>query len=367
MLVDALSYILISSFGVILFYYFYFFIRLWGHKNTFQSNDYKVSVIVCSRNEKDNLEQNLKSIIQQKYLDFELLLIDDGSTDGGELYMSQLAEDYEFIHYHRLDIDKKKYPGKKYALQYGVEQANNEIILVTDADCQAVSDQWIEHMIGSFDEQTDLVIGYGPYYKKQGWFNAMARYECVYTAIKYLSFAKAEIPYMGVGRNMAYRKQVFIDNKGFESHIHIPSGDDDLFVREIAKKGNVKVQTHPDSFMWSASAENFKLFVRQKHRHLSVGFYYKPMLKFLLGMDLMSIYMFHMSMLILLFMNELTLLVICLFFSKMIIQSIVFGKIYRQFKLQLGILTTPIVDFLHIISYFYISMKVLIKNTVIWR
>ena len=183
-----------------------------------------VSVILCARNEATNLQEGLDLIIQQEYSNFEVVLVDDGSSDETGKIMEEAANNSEHVKFYRLDIDKSKYPGKKYALQFGIEQAQNEIILVTDADCEPITKAWISEMIAPFDDQTDLVLGFGPYYKRNGIQNMNARYECVYTAIKYLSFAKAGIPYMGVGRNMAYRRKVFFDNNGFDSHIAVEVG-----------------------------------------------------------------------------------------------------------------------------------------------
>lgn len=364
---DIVTYTLYASFAGIIFYYFYFFIRLLSREKPGDGKYRSVSVILCARNEAINLQEGLDLIIQQEYSDFEVVLVDDGSSDETGNIMEEAANNSEYVKFYRLDIDKSKYPGKKYALQFGIEQAQNEIILVTDADCEPISKAWISEMLAPFDDQTDLVLGFGPYYKRNGIQNMNARYECVYTAIKYLSFAKAGIPYMGVGRNMAYRRQVFFDNNGFDSHIHVPSGDDDLFVREIANRKNTKIQLSKASQMWSESALGWKEFIRQKHRHLSVGFYYKPLLKYLLGFDLLSIYGFYFSLLLLLVFNKLTFYVIFIVICKLLIHTILFGVLYRRMHYKLWTVLTPLVDLIHIISYFYISIKVLINKTVIWR
>ena len=360
-------FVFYASFITILFYYLYFFVRVLGGQKKGDGFKRSVSVIICARNEADNLSQGLVKILQQDYPHYEVILVDDGSDDETQEIMQDAANTYPFVHFYRLDIDKNIYPGKKYALDFGIRKANNEIILVTDADCEPVGNSWIAKMLEPFDNKTDLVLGFGPYYKRDSIQNRVARYECIYTAIKYFSFAKAGIPYMGVGRNMAYKKQAFLDNNGFDSHIHVPSGDDDLFVREIAKKGNTKIQLDKASFMWSEAAIGWRAFVRQKHRHLSVGFYYKPLLKIMLGIDMLSVYTFIASFILLLITNKLSKFLIIILMCKLLVHTILFALVYRKMHYRCNALLTPLVDFLHIISYFYISIKVLINKTIIWR
>lgn len=346
-------------------FHFYPYLLLLIHKDKPTiSQQLKASIVLCARNEENNILQCIQGILKQEG-SWELILVDDGSSDGtSEIMKSFVRED---VFYHRLDIDKSKFPGKKYALQFGIEQANNPIIIVTDADCIPYSSQWVVHLLSQFDNQTELVIGYGPYWRTEGLFNLVAIYECIYTAIKYLSLSKVGLTYMGVGRNMAYRKQTFTDNKGFSSHLHIASGDDDLFVRDIAKRCNTRIVTDKKSHMYSMAASNWKAFLQQKKRHLSVGFEYGLTMKFILGMELIAVFGFYLFFLLIFLQNKSTELALCLLLCKLLIHSLVFGLIARNWGQPMWILRIAVIDILHLISYIYISATLLINKKITWR
>ena len=89
-------------------------------------------------------------------------------------------------------------------------------------------------MQSNFLHQTQIILGYGKYISEPGLLNKWIRTDTTYIAMQYLAMAIKGRPYMGVGRNMAYRKSLFFERKGFASHLNLASGDDDLFVNENA-------------------------------------------------------------------------------------------------------------------------------------
>ena len=182
--------------------------------------------------------------------------------------------------------EAKLIPGKKFPLSVGIKTAKHEILLLTDADCLPATEHWISSMQSAYEDQTEIVLGYGAFHKKKGWLNKLIRWECYHTALQYFSYAKAGLPYMGVGRNLSYRKRVFYRHNGFTSHHQISGGDDDLFVNMAANKSNTRIQLDPNSFTLSKPATNWKQWMRQKNRHYSTGKYYKAIHKFILVFDL---------------------------------------------------------------------------------
>jgi hypothetical protein len=184
-------------------------------------------------------------------------------------------------------------PGKKYPLSIGIKEAKYEVLLLTDADCVPASEDWIEHMQDGYDKGTEIVIGYGAYFKRPGFLNKLIRFETFHAALQYLSYAIAGMPYMGVGRNLSYKKNLFLRNKGFSFTNHLPGGDDDLFINKVATKTNTRVVIHPDSFTLSEPKRSFGDWMRQKNRHFSTAKYYKPKHKFLLGLYTASQFLFY--------------------------------------------------------------------------
>ncbi len=252
-----------------------------------------VSVIICARDEEENLRKYLPLILEQEYPDFEVVVINDCSRDGTEKYLDELREEYPVLKYTTIKEDKKFRHGKKLALTIGIKAAKNDLLLLTDADCRPESSRWLELMQRNFSNGTDIVLGYGGYSETKGLLNTIIRFETLYIAIQYFNYALAGTPYMGVGRNLAYRKVVFFENKGFARHSHLVSGDDDLFVNEVAARRNTRIEISQESHTRSESAKTWKEWYYQKKRHLTTGPGYRFPVKFLLSLEVLSRLLFY--------------------------------------------------------------------------
>lgn len=193
-----------------------------------------VSVVIAAKNEAANLHKHLKDIFEQDYPKFEVIIANDHSSDNTLEVLSKFQESYTNLKV--LDIQDWHSGGKKAAITKAIFYAENELLLFTDADCIPSSNQWIKQMIAPFEEGVEIVLGYGAYRKEQGLLNLLIRFDTAEIALLSFGFAHAGKAYMGVGRNMAYRKSLFMNAKGFTNHLHISSGDDDLFVQQVASK-----------------------------------------------------------------------------------------------------------------------------------
>ncbi|MEA3460239.1 MAG: glycosyltransferase [Bacteroidota bacterium] len=234
-----------------------------------------ISVIICAKNEEKNLEHLLAHVLQQDYPEFEVVVVNDSSTDDTEQILVELATQFNHLRYTSIPADEKLKRGKKLALTIGLKSAKYDHVVLTDADCYPVSDHWLKRMASNFSDDHKIVLGYGGYERHKGLLNTIIRYETTFTAIQYLSKAIIGRPYMGVGRNLAYEKALFFENKGFAGHYHLISGDDDLFVNENATRLNCAVEFSPESHTRSLPETSFRAWIKQKKRHLSAGSHYK--------------------------------------------------------------------------------------------
>jgi glycosyltransferase involved in cell wall biosynthesis len=183
------------------------------------------SVIISARNEARNLIEYLPSILEQDYPTFEVIIIDDNSTDDTSKILNHFKGQY--AHLQIIKIEHKKSAGKKEGLQQGIMNAKYEWLVFTDADCYPKSDQWLRKMATKCDKKTDIILGYSPYQKENGLLNDFIRYETFMTAVIYGTFTQLGMPYMGVGRNMAYRKSRFLEKVNKEKF--------EIGVKSIAK------------------------------------------------------------------------------------------------------------------------------------
>lgn len=277
-------------------YYLYFFRRLaFQHSDSTISYDQPpVSVIVCARDEAANLAKNLPGVLVQQFSGIhELILVNDNSLDESKYLLEALQKDFPQMHIIELKQEAKFIQGKKFPLSIGIKTAKHEVVLLTDADCLPASEFWIQKMASLFDAKTEIVIGYGGYNKRKGILNKLIRFETFHAALQYLSYALAGIPYMGTGRNLAYRKSVFFRNKGFSAHNHLPGGDDDLFINATATGRNTKVMADKDAFTLSEPKKTWKEWMAQKQRHYTTARLYKPKHRFLLGLYALTHFLFY--------------------------------------------------------------------------
>lgn len=285
-----------------------------------------MSAIICARDEAENLARNLPGVLVQNYkTTHEVIVVNDNSYDESKYILEELKKEFRQMHVVELTQEAKMIPGKKFPLSIGIKTAKHEILLLTDADCVPASENWIDSMQNTYDNDTEIVLGYGAFHKKKGMLNKLIRWETFHTALQYMSFAQAGIPYMGVGRNLSYKKTVFFRHKGFSAHNHLPGGDDDLFINAAATKINTKINIDPDSFTLSSPAATWQQWFNQKKRHYTTSKYYKPLHKFLLALYAIVNFVFY-PLLILSALFYSWKLSLVIFGIKLIIQAIVNAK-----------------------------------------
>ncbi|MFM1874940.1 MAG: hypothetical protein RL266_677 [Bacteroidota bacterium] len=288
--------VLCGSLLVHLFYYLFFFIRLALHKpNDVQGKIEPVSVIICAWNEEDNLKKNLQSILEQDHPEYEVIVVNDHSVDETDLLLQAWQERYKHLRVINLNRDNANMRGKKFAISIGIKGAKHENLVFTDADCWPKSKSWLRLVSEGLNNEKQLVLGFGGFEKKPGLLNKFYRYESLHIALQYMSYALAGMPYMGVGRNLAYRKDLFFQTKGFIKHRHVASGDDDLLVNEVATGKNTIVEVRKEAHTLSTSPESWSAWWLQKRRHLSTGSFYRVSSKILLGIYTLSHLLFYVS------------------------------------------------------------------------
>lgn len=336
-----LCFVLFALFTAIqLFYYLFFFTRLAFYKkkiNPVIDKKEPVSIIICAFNEEANLRKNLPLWLGQNYHQherpyFEVLVVNDNSEDNTFYFLNEMEKEYPHLHVLHLEQKAKLIPGKKFPLSMGIKSARFEKLLLTDADCEPASENWLSTMAAAFDNQKKIVLGYSPYVKHKGWLNKCIRFETVHSAMQYFSYALAKLPYMGVGRNLAYTKDLFIRNKGFSSHHHITSGDDDLFINQVANSHNTAIVIDEEAFTHSEPKKTAEEWRYQKKRHLSTGKFYKTKHKYLLGIYAFSHFAFWLSLIPFIFFPKYLVFAAGLFILRWIIHWFVFQKSFNILK-----------------------------------
>jgi cellulose synthase/poly-beta-1,6-N-acetylglucosamine synthase-like glycosyltransferase len=300
-LANILLVVMAFFFAIQLFYFLFFFIRMLGKQKkvgVIPNEDLKpISVIICAQNEEKNLLEYLPKILEQNYPTFQIVLVNDRSWDETYDVMDALARKFSTIKVVNIPNTGNDLFAKKFALTLGIKAAMFDQLVLIDADCYPTHQNWLRELTGQFSSKKTLVLGAGGYVRTKGFLNRLIRFDTIYIAMNYLSYAKAGLPYMGVGRNLAYKNELYDSIRGFKSHYHIKSGDDDLFVNEAATKANTAIAFNDEVITLTPAKTTFKDWIRQKRRHFSTGKHYKLVHKFLLTLFPVSFLLFLLSML----------------------------------------------------------------------
>jgi len=331
MIIPLLLYSLIALVFIQLFYHLVYFIRipLFKRRTEERKSIEGISIVVCAHNEEENLRQLIPLLLQQDHPNFEIIIVDDKSSDGSYDFLTEEKLKHPRLRLVVIDATPDAFNSKKYALTLGIKAAKNDLVLLTDADCRPNSNSWASKMALSFDEETQIVLGYSHYEKAGGLLGKLIDFETLITGISYISSALAFRPYMGVGRNLAYRKSFFLKNKGFYGMMELTGGDDDLFVNKYAKKKFTRVCIGADVVVWSIPKKSWSTYYTQKLRHMAAGKHYK-------FRDKLRIGLFHIS-LSLMWLNA---IVLAFFWQNLLEFEIILGIAAGGFLLRLILLHT---------------------------
>lgn len=322
------------------------------------SEKYPISLIVCAKNEGENLRNHIPHWQSQNYPNFEIILINDASIDDTLEVMEHFAENDARIQIVDVKNIEAFWASKKYALTLGIKRAKNSRMVFTDADCLPASKDWLTIIASHFSEKKQLILGYGAYQKLPGFLNKIIRFETVITAVQYFSYAKVGNPYMGVGRNLAYTSLLYYENRGFMNHIKIPSGDDDLFVNQAATAHNTAICIDPAAFTYSVPKKNKSNWLFQKRRHYTTAKLYKPKHRFLLGSYYIFNLIFWLAIPMVLF-TSFWQLAVAIIVVRLALQYVIIGK--AMVKLQENDLI-PFIPFFEIFLIFT-QLSIFITNS----
>jgi cellulose synthase/poly-beta-1,6-N-acetylglucosamine synthase-like glycosyltransferase len=263
-----------------------------------------ISLIIAARNEWDNLYENLPFILTQEYPQFEVIVINNQSSDDSSQLLRAFQNEYPNLHVIEVEKNPHLRPGKKLSITIGIKGAKYDHFILTDADCRPASRLWLQSMANSFTEEKELIIGYGPYTKSKGFLNRLIRFDTASIGISYYAMALAGMPYMGVGRNIGYTRRLFESVNGFRSHYGLASGDDDLFVQEAGNKKNVSINIDREAFCYSDPCGDWDSWIRQKTRHYTTTDRYEVIKKGMLGIYPLTMLILLISFVILMLSND---------------------------------------------------------------
>ena len=373
---NPLTITLLVIIGVAFIHQIYFYLRylrLGGKVTSQTDSDVQlpaVSVIVCAHNEYDNLQDYLSILLEQDYPCYEVIVVDDSSEDGSDLLLERWSRQYGNLYHTFVPRGARVLSNKKLALTIGIKAAHHDYLLLTDADCRPESKFWIREMMKGFaNQQTEVVLGFSPYFEKKGLLNHIIGYDTLFNGLQYMGMARAGKPYMGVGRNLAYKRETFFSVGGFKGLLGNRAGDDDLFVNRIANAANTVVVNNPNSIVWSVPKTTWREWFHQKRRHLSVSPQYRTKSKIQLTLEPLSRGIFYASLLISAIVGniELISIALALFLLRLLVQLIIINVSARRLNMRgysLGLIAYDII--LPLITLYMMLTQPLQKKPLYW-
>lgn len=347
-----------------LFYYFRYFLPFAYHKDTLVKIEEKpVSIVIAAFNEAENLSITLPLILDQNYSSFEVVLVDDGSKDDTYDLIKTFKDS-------RLQIVRlERNLGKKVAIQKGIQAAKYNRLVFTDADCSPASKNWLYRMSNGFEGKSsiEIMLGYGRFHKQGGILNRLVRFEGILNAMQYFSFALKGKAYMGVGRNLAYRKEVYQRSFAFDKHKNIQGGDDDLIINEQANAHNVGIAVHPEAHTITHAKSNWRSYFHQRRRQMEVGEKYKLRDRLSLMFFGLSNLIFYFSFVVLITNQWTSSVVLILFLLKLVVQFIIFRKIMSKLGDKDLLIWLPFLEIFYLIQIIIIGVSTWIWKVNRWK
>lgn len=237
-----------------------------------------ISVIITAHNMAEHLKKNLPVILEQIYSKFEVIVVNDASTDDTEDVLKLFEQKYNNL-YHTFTPETAKYVShKKLALTLGIRAAKYEWLVFTEANCVPASQDWLKALSRNFTADTNIVIGYTNYAEDDDspWFSRKVIFDRLYHQMYQLYSARYYRAIKATGCNLAYRKSFFTEHKGFSNHLDLLRGSNELFVNNFADyKEGTRVELSPESFVYQSLPEPHRLWREDKVFYMETRRHYE--------------------------------------------------------------------------------------------
>lgn len=345
-----------------LFYYLYLFRKPYQHATKGDESDDDstnsekklpgISIIITAKDEAENLRKNLPSILNQDYSNYEVVVVDNGSTDSTSDVLNGFKQSYPNLYTTYIPVESEKVNSKKLALTIGIKAAKHDILLFTEPDTKPFTRKWVYEYSRAFSKDKDIVLGACQIEMNKSFSNKFILFDNLFFGVKYLSFALINKPYMGVGRNMAFRKKLFFDNKGFSSILNIEDGEDNVFINKIVTKENTAVIISEESMTVSNVINRFSTWRSAKTKYLTTQKYLTSNATSILAFEEFSRYSFYSLFIILSVIGVLSSVYSLLFFAILLflirysVQSIIINKNSKLYNAGRFYFTLPLFDLL---------------------
>lgn len=254
-----------------------------------------ISVIIVTKDSGDALRNNLPTILEQDYPYFEVIVVNDESVGEDEETLKLLEKSYPNLYHTFIPKSARYVSTEKLGISMGLKASKHQWIVVTDPYSRPASKNWLRSLSKHFSSDTEIVLGYSNYTSDNTSFGRHIILDNLFNSMRYLGRALGGHAYMGVGHNMAYRKDVYELHKGFSNQINLRRGEDDLFVNTVANSRNTQVALEPDSFITMPIPAFRRTWKEEKISYAVTGHFYKGNARFFNAMETWACALSHLG------------------------------------------------------------------------
>jgi glycosyltransferase involved in cell wall biosynthesis len=263
-----------------------------------------VSVVLVTKDEQENLKERLPVILEQQYPDFEVVIVNNASSDETEFVLKVFQKIYPQLKVVNLYSEApNKFLGKKYPLSIGIKSAKNDCVLLTNVNCVPNSLFWIMNMVRGLSQTRNTIIGFNFYEREKTLFNSLVQYDTIINAINYGGMALLGNPYKATGDNIIISREEFFNSGSFLSLYNVACGDMELYVNRITKGKKTSVILNEEAYIKTETPQSFSLWCRYKKRNIKTAYYYKFLDKLLVAIPSWTTLFFYATFVTLFLLN----------------------------------------------------------------
>lgn len=296
---------LFLCFLIQLFFYLFFFKRPYDYQKKKKGEGLSdrdetlpgISVIVTSKNNAKELERNLPFILEQDYPDFEVIVVNRGATDDTDKVLKNASQTFSRLYHTYISSETGNVDEKKLALTMGIKASRYDFLLFTEAYCRPCSNQWIKEYGKEFSQGKEVLLGFNRLeIPDKTALGSFMRYDNLIHHLKFLSMTILHKPFMGIGRNMAYKKDLFFKHKGYFPILNREGGEDDLYINRIASPETTGVVLSQESLTETGCIRHFSEWKALKAGYLYSKQFYKGFSSRIFHLETLSKYVFYLSL-----------------------------------------------------------------------
>jgi glycosyltransferase involved in cell wall biosynthesis len=327
-----------------------------------------ISVIVCAKNEAENIRKNLPLLIAQDYPKFEIVLIDDASIDDTLDVFERYEKEFKNIKVVKVANNEAFWGNKKFAMTLGIKAASYEYLVFIAPNSRPSSKFWLSEMGANFSTQKTIVLGYGALEKvKHSFVNKIIRFDAFLNASHYFGWAILGKPYTGNGRNLAYKKAEFFKVRGYNDHMKIRSGEDVLFVNQAANASNTQVSFSKNSFTYTEPKKTFKDWFAQKKRQVALTKHFKIFDRFQIAFFFISNLFFYGLAISLLLLHSEWQIIALIIVARFILLWGILGFAARKLNEKDVVIWYPLLEIFHITIVLNIIISNIFSKPIHWK